>query len=294
MKAKNYNAVITLIIVVLIILLIAKYCSPKTISYTTPSSTEKKALDNSNLLLGNPTNATHSSDNPDNYLIDHIYYIESYNRSRCIPNWVCWHIGSNDLGSTDRLNDFRPDNNLPGGWFAVSPDLYKNSGFDKGHNCPSGDRTLTQDANSATFLMDNIIPQAPKNNEQVWEHLERYCRDQTAKGNEIYVMMGNYGVGGTGSRGYKTAIGKGKITVPAHIWKVVVILADGDNDLARINDKTRVIAIDTPNNNDVSNNWMDYVTTVSDIEKNCSCSLLTSLPVVLQNQIGNKRFTGGN
>ncbi len=291
MKAKNYNAVITLITVVLIILLIAKFCSPKT---TSPSGEKSVASDNSNLLLGNPTNATHSSDNPDNYLIDHTYYMESYSRSRCIPNWVCWHIGASDLGSTDRLDDFRPDNNLPGGWDAATPAQYKGSGFDKGHNCPSADRTSSQEANSSTFLMDNIIPQAPRNNEQVWEHMERYCRDQTAKGNEVYVIMGNYGVGGEGSRGYKTTIGYGKITVPAHIWKVVVILPDGNNDLARINDKTRVIAIDTPNNNEVSNNWMDYVTTISDIKKNCNCKLLSSLPPALQTEIDNERFSGGN
>lgn len=291
MKARNYNAIITLLIVVLIIFLFAKYCSPKT---TAPSNKKSVATDNGNLLLGNPTNATHNSNDPDNYLIDHTYYTESYNRSRCIPNWVCWHIGANDLGTTDRLDNFRPDDNLPGGWYAASPGNYKGSGFDKGHNCPSADRTSSQDANSSTFLMDNIIPQAPKNNEQVWEHLERYCRDQTAKGSEVYVMMGNYGVGGEGSRGYRTTIGYGKITVPAHIWKVVIILPDGNNDLARMNSKTRVIAIDTPNNNEVSNNWMDYITSVSDIEKNCSCHLLSALPATLQSELETRKFNGNN
>ncbi|WP_255412675.1 DNA/RNA non-specific endonuclease [Chitinophaga sp. S165] len=40
--------------------------------------------------------------------------------------------------------------------------------MDRGHNCPSADRTSTT-ANSSTFLMTNMIPQAPQNNQQTWE-----------------------------------------------------------------------------------------------------------------------------
>ena len=250
--------------------------------------------DNGNMLLGNPTNAVHSINSGDNYLIDHGYYVESYNKTKCIPNWVSWHIGVGDLGSVDRLNDFRPDVSLPGGWYEVDDDDYKSSGFDKGHNCPSADRTTTQDANSATFLMDNIIPQAPNNNQHTWEHLESYCRDQVKKGNEVYVIMGNYGTGGTGSRGYAKAIGHGRINVPAHIWKVVVIIQDGNNDLSRINNNTRVIAIDTPNDNSLSPNWENYLTTISAIERATGVDLLSALPDNVENALASKRFAGGN
>ncbi len=246
------------------------------------------------MLLGNPTQARHNSSDPQNYLIDHTYYVESYNSTTNIPNWVSWHIQASDIGNVDRLDDFRPDNNLPGGWYAVSPNNYKSSGFDKGHNCPSGDRTATQDANSATFLMDNIIPQAPRNNQQTWEHLESYCRGKVKSGNEVYVVMGCYGIGGTGSKGFRKTIGSGKVTVPARIWKVVLILPNGNNDLARINSKTNLIAIDTPNDNKISTNWIDYVTTVNDIESNCHCDLLSALPTEIQNELESKKFAGGN
>ncbi len=259
-----------------------------------PATSPQPGEQHVQMLLGNPTGAVHSINSPDNYLVDHTYYVESYNRRTALPNWVSWHIDASDLGRADRIDDFRPDNSLPGGWFAADASNYKNTGFDKGHNCPSGDRTASRDANSSTFLMNNIIPQAPNNNQRTWEHLESYCREQVKNGNEVYVIMGNYGTGGTGSKGYASSIAGGKINVPAHIWKVAVILSNGDNDLARINKNTKVIAIDTPNDNSLSPDWMKYLTTVDKIETACKCNLLSALPEDLQQVLESKTFGGGN
>jgi endonuclease G len=183
---------------------------------------------------------------------------------------------------------------LPKKWYEASNSSYKGSGFDKGHNCPSGDRTSSPEANSATFLMDNIIPQAPNNNQHTWEHLESYCRQQVKKGNEVYVIMGSYGNGGTGRLGYRTTIAKGHILVPANIWKIVLIIPNGDDDLNRIDADTRIIAINTPNDNSISPNWMNYVCTVSDIEKATGYKFLTTLTAELQDTLKNRKFSGGN
>ncbi|WP_295798346.1 DNA/RNA non-specific endonuclease [Mucilaginibacter sp.] len=250
--------------------------------------------DNNNMALGNPSGASNSLSNADNYLIDHKYYIESYNRDKGEPNWVSWHLCSSDLGQTDRLNNFRPDETLPDGWYEADNTSYKRTGFDKGHNCPSGDRTSSTDANSATFLMDNIIPQAPNNNEHTWEHLESYCRNKVKNGNEVYIIMGVYGSGGTGRSGYATTIDNGRINVPAHIWKVVVIIPEGDDDLNRIDETTQVIAIDTPNDNNITNNWMNYTCTVKSIEAATGYNLLSALPQTVQQTLENRKFTGGN
>ena len=293
-QKSNPNWLPAIIIIVIVLLVIVYWSRRHKESSNGPVSDVTVVGDNGNLLLGNPTNAVHNTASADNYFIDQQYYVESYNSSKGGPNWVSWHIGAADLGKADRMDNFRPDENLPGSMYAVNANDYKNSGFDKGHNCPSADRTSTQDANSATFLMDNIVPQAPNNNQHLWEHLESYCRDKVQRGNEVFIVMGNYGTGGTGRKGYKTTLDAGKINVPAHIWKVVVILPDGNNDLARITNSTTVIAIDTPNENNVSNNWMDYTTTVSNIEQRCNCNLLSALPATVRQQLEGKKFTGGN
>lgn len=252
------------------------------------------ASDDQQLLLGNPSAATSTVNNSNNYLINHQYYIESYSRTKAAPNWVSWHISAKDLGNAKRANDFRADLTLPAGWYEADNTSYKGSGFDKGHNCPSGDRTSSSSANSSTFLMTNMVPQAPNNNQHTWEHLESYCRDQVKKGKEVYVVMGSYGSGGTGTNGYRTTIDNGRINVPSHIWKVAVIIPEGNDDLRRINTDTQVIAIDTPNDNSVSGNWMDYSCTVRDIEKATGYNLLSALPKKVQDVVEIRKFKGGN
>ena len=95
------------------------------------------------------------------------------------------------LGSAPRQNNFRADPALPQGWYRVTTSSYTGSGFDRGHNTPSADRTKSEEDNSATFLMMNIIPQAPKNNQETWANLEDYTRDLVGDGMEVYVVMGS-------------------------------------------------------------------------------------------------------
>ncbi|MFB9845510.1 DNA/RNA non-specific endonuclease [Mucilaginibacter ginsenosidivorans] len=250
----------------------------------------RHAGDDNNMLLGNPSLATNDIHDSANYLIDHKYYIESYNRSTGEPNWVSWHLCAGDIGAVARSNDFRPDTTLPRGWFAADNAGYRGSGFDKGHNCPSGDRTASAEANSSTFLMDNIIPQAKNNNQHTWEHFESYCREKVRQGNEVYIIMGCYGKGGTGRLGYRENIADGHIRVPAHIWKIALVIPDNNDDLDRIDAGTDVIAIDTPNDEAVSPDWRRYVCTVSDIERATGYRFFTTLPATVREPLGNKQF----
>lgn len=248
--------------------------------------------DNSNLLLGNPSNATTNTTNANNYLMEKPYYALSYNRSRGTPNWVSWYVGKEWLGRTRRSNDFRADESLPKDWYRVQSFSYQGSGFERGHNCPSADRGNSVKANSATFLMTNMIPQAPANNQHTWGNLEGYERMLVNQGNEVYVIMGSYGSGGYGTSGFHTTIDKGRITVPAYVWKVIVVLPNGNNDLQRVNTSTRVIAVITPNNNGIDPNWAKYICTVRDIEKATGYNLLSNLPKDVQDVIESRKDKG--
>ena len=241
--------------------------------------------DGNSILLGNPSNATVDVLNPTNYLMEKTYFAMSYHRDRGIPNWVSWYVGSTSLGSTPRQDDFRADGSLPSGWYQVGSTSYSGSGFDRGHNCPSGDRTSSVAANSATFLMTNMIPQAPVNNQQTWANLENYARTLVNAGNEVYIVMGCYGIGGTGSTGTFNTINSGQVTVPNRIWKVIVVIPNGTNDLSRITTSTRVIAINTPNINTTNSDWKTYRTSVDAIEAATGYDLLSNVSTTIQSTI---------
>jgi len=250
--------------------------------------------DNSDLLFGNPSDAQPAIVMMDNYLIDMGYYTESYNSTKGTPNWVSWHLdASNITNAASRNDNFAAYNGLPNGWTAVQSSSYNYSsyGFDRGHNCPSGDRTSSTNANSATFLMTNMIPQAPQNNQQTWNKLEGYLREQVVAGYEVYVIMGSYGTGGTSAAGTFNTITSGsvKINVPSNVWKIAVIVPVGNGDIGRIATDTRVIAVNTPNINNINTDWKQYRVTVRDIEKQTGYNLLSSLPQVIQDVVENKK-----
>ena len=253
---------------------------------------EAKYGRDNNLLMGNPSGASTSSYYYWNYLITKSQYAMSYHRDRGTPNWVSWHLNEDWLGSASRSSSFLTDTSLPGGWYRVTTSDYTNSGFDRGHNCPSADRTGSSGDNQATFYMSNIIPQAPNNNQRAWANLESYCRKLVDKGNEIYVILGSYGTGGSGRYGYKTTLAGGKVTVPASIWKVILVLPEGYNDLDRVNSSTRVIAVNIPNNQNVNSNWGVYRTTVDNIESIRNYNLFSNLPGSIQSAIESRVDNG--
>lgn len=250
--------------------------------------------DNDPLLLGNPTNAQTSVTMPENYLKNNGYYRLAYSRSRAIPVWVAWHLQNDlDFGVTPRQDDFRPDPGLPQGWYQVQSFSYSGSGFDRGHNCPSADKTVSLPANSSTFLMTNMIPHSPRFNQGPWSAFEDFTRNTlVGPTREAYMVMGNYGTGGYNtSNQYFTTIDSGRITVPAYIWKVIIVIPKGTNDLSRIDTSATVLAINMPNDNRLysgsGNVWRNYITTISSIEQQSGNNAV--LLNLLQNVAANVR-----
>ncbi len=220
------------------------------------------------LALGNPSNATEDAGNSDNYLMAKPYFALSYNNSKGTPNWVSWHLTHEELGSARRL-PFYPDDQLPVGFNRVVPQDYTNAGFDRGHMCPHSDRDRTEAMSHATFVMTNIIPQTAAVNQKAWRQLEMYCRMLVEHENkELYIVCGPAGQGGRGKHGFKTALPKGRVTVPGECWKVILVLdqAEGD-DIIRIDQDTRLIAVVMPNDGTVGEDWTEYRTSVRDVEQ---------------------------
>lgn len=248
--------------------------NPLRVASDSQSQSQSQApVSNPHLKFGNPSSANQTTLN--NYLIQKPQYVLSYNCSQGIPNWVSWQLNRSWLGSVDRTNDFRPDPDLPNGCHVVNPNDYRGSGYDRGHLTPSADRTATQEDNSATFVMTNIIPQAPANNREVWNELEQYARDLVREGKELYIIAGGEGI--------KETIDGGNIAVAEFTWKIIVVL-NSPNEA--ITEKTRIIAVRIPNNQSVARtDWRDYLVSVDVIETGTGYDFFSSLPFSLQNQL---------
>lgn len=233
---------------------------------------------NIHLTLGNPSNATASLTTPDNYLMEKPQYVVSYNRSKGIPNWSSWQLNLTWLGSTPRRNDFRPDDSLPEGWTRIGPGDYNNSGYDRGHMTPSADRSNTIENNSATFLMTNILPQTPDNNQGPWADLENDCRDLVKQGKELYIIAGGYG--------NKRKIADGKVTPPARTWKVIVVLDRPGQGVQGITSQTRTIAVDMPNTKGIKGkDWRSFQVSIDQIEAATGYNLLSNISESVQNAL---------
>jgi endonuclease G, mitochondrial len=250
-------------------------------SFVVAIGTEPPYPPNVHLTMGNPSAA---GADPSNYLMEKPEFALSYNRDLGRPNWVSWHLSDEWVGTLTRVDTFRPDPQVPPDWYRVQSFDFSGSGFDRGHMTPNADRDSETSIpiNQATFLMSNMVAQAPGNNQGPWASFEGYLRTLVEQqGDELYIVSGPTGVGGTGSLGgVTTTLANGHVTVPSSTWKVALVLPrNGGDDLLRVSCSTRTIAVIMPNQDGIrSDPWENYLTTVDAVETLTGYNLFSNLP----------------
>jgi endonuclease G len=230
-----------------------------------------------NLALGLPTDA----DPSDDLILDHEVFVVSYNVRRAAPNWAAWRLVADDLGTAHRMNNFHVDALLPADWYHVGPLDYRGSGYDRGHLCPSGDRTSSASANATTFVMTNMLPQVRALNVGPWERLETYERELAGRqGKQVFIVAGGL-FGGTDSQ---VVIGPG-IAVPRATFKVLVVLERGQG-AADVSIATTVYAVIMPNAASVSGTtWQQYLVSVDEVERESGYNFLSRVAEGIQQVI---------
>jgi len=265
------------------------------------SEADRGHPENNPLYLGNPTDSLAKTEMNTNYLMVKDQYTLSYNTTTLCPNWAAWHLDKANMGAADRSDDFRPDEELPTEWYGVKKADYQYNkyGFDRGHVCPSADRTATKLDNSMTFLMTNMVPQSPDNNRVIWMHFECYERELVNAGNEVYIIAGPYGTGGTSQKGTFDNIPislKSKevlyMNVPAYTWKVLIAIPEGDDDISRIGKDAIVIAINVPNEMGMgkTGDWDQFICTVDDIEELTGYDFFELLPDDVEDVLESQKY----
>jgi len=214
------------------------------------------------LPFGNPSEAGGAANNQ---LVLRQQFAASWNAGKRIANWVAWRLVAGDIGDTER-SQFYADHGID----TPTPKDYTNSGYDRGHLCPSKDRSDNPENNKAVFTMLNIIPQAGDNNRGPWEKAEEFERSLAKAGREVYIIAG-----GAGSEGEIKGI-----IVPESTWKIIVALESGKS-WPDGQQQAQVFAILMPNHEGIKNDrWQQFQTSVSEIEKKTGYHFFVNAPVI--------------
>jgi endonuclease G len=209
-----------------------------------------------------PTSTTNEVYNRNTYVFS---YSEEYEQSE----WVAYYLDSEDVKATNFDRPFFEQDPLVE---SVSADWrnYKNSGYDKGHLCPAGDRKGSFDEYNETFFTSNISPQEHDFNSGVWNRLEEKVRYWAVKSDGLYVVTG-----GVLSDNLKT-IGKEDVSVPNYFYKVLLS-----------KDGSKMIGFLVPHEN--SNRPLyEFVVSVDEIEKMTGIDFYPNLEDTIENQLESK------
>lgn len=145
-------------------------------------------------------------------------YALQHDNDAKIAAWAAWTLEPEEtIGCIPREDAFTGDAALPKGQRA-EPDDYAKSGYDKGHMVPDADLSYSHQTERESFLMSNMSPQLPNLNRGVWKHLEASTRSWAwNRKHRITVYSGNIYKLGTSK-----VIGKNKVVVPDHLYKIVI------------------------------------------------------------------------
>lgn len=207
-------------------------------------------------------------------------FASSYDSGKKGARWTSWTLDSEDFGSATRASTFKTDPELPAGTPQATNNDYLRSGFSRGHLCPSADRTKSDADNNATFILTNILPQTSQNNAGPWLELENETRSIARLGKRLIVVAGPiYDESGE-------TVGEG-VAVPSAFFKVVVALDDEPTPEA-VTEDARIYAVIMPNTTSITGKWREYQVTVREVEEAAGLSLLSDVPVEVQDLIENR------
>ena len=119
-------------------------------------------------------------------------FVIYYNIERQIPALVAWNLTKKNLGRYHRPSNvsFRQDINCPKP--RAKAQSYVKSGYQRGHLCPSADRSADVTQMRATFIMSNVAPMTSALNMVQWAQAEDYSRSLARYGHECHMLAGAF------------------------------------------------------------------------------------------------------
>ena len=228
---------------------------------------------------GNATNSQIVVKNTDDYGIT---YSVEWDNEKVANRWTCYQLHEgNTLSTTDRNDDFKAD---PDVYNSATLEDYRNSGFSRGHLCPSADRQCSKEQNKQTFYLTNMQPQWQKHNGGLWKNLEDLVRNfatddskTNAHCDTLYIVkaatISDVNITGTAETGVHDQKCNNRLIVPKYFYMALL-------HYNKATDTYHAIAFWTLHEDasDTNKNYGDYVISIDELEKRTGIDFFCNLP----------------
>ena len=143
-----------------------------------------------------------------------------YDITKKHSKWVAWILHKGLMGSSGRTDAWQFDPRIPAQYSPTRDDF---RGFDRGHLCPSADRTQSREMNEETFMYSNMSPQVGVGfNQGIWadlENKERAWVSNTGVGDTIYICAGGTILKESDISSYSSP---NRMAIPKYNFKVIL------------------------------------------------------------------------
>lgn len=112
-----------------------------------------------------------------------------YDKDNRVALWVAYPLHKSHIGDSGRTEDWQYDPTISEIYQPYLKKSWPGSGYDRGHQIPSGDRTLTKTANRMTFYYSNMAHQQSQFNQNIWQKLENKIRTWCGYGTDTLFMV---------------------------------------------------------------------------------------------------------
>lgn len=201
-------------------------------------------------------------------IVKHNFFTLSYSEKDEQAEWVAYELNKKDLTNNEFERPyFIEDKKVK----TKSADWrnYKNSGYDRGHLCPAGDRKMSFEAYNETFLTSNISPQDRAFNSGIWNRLEQKVRYWAERYDGVYIVAGGV------LKGNMQTIGDENVSVPNDFYKIVVDVSNGNY---------KAIAFIIPNKPS-DKSFYEYAVSIDEIEAKTGIDFFPKLPDSVENKM---------
>lgn len=198
----------------------------------------------------------------DDQILRRTGYTVCYNADNRLPDWVAWRLTADHTTGEYKRGGIKFQEDEEVEEPRATDSDYRQSGYDRGHLCPSGDNKWSQKAQQESFLLTNVCPQAHNLNAGDWNEMEQQCRQWARKYGEIFIVCGPI----LYNQKHKK-IGTHKVVVPEAFFKVVLCMSGMPKAIGFIY-----------KNADGNRPKGDYVNTVDQVERITGYDFFANLP----------------